>query len=665
MSRGLLPNDELSRPGEVNPRWQVLDPIPIRGHVRLFNCGTNAEEYVALSTLNQDIISGALVIHNARRPSVTVAAQNDQQLAARIQCVHAVLRDIDATSTKLGQKGIAAAYRLLLDGLPPELRNGFPSRASVYRYVKARAAGLPVLRGDANKGNRLPRYCDDLVRFIRVTAKHVYLVEGSRWTLRTLTRYVNDHAVQNGWIATDQQISRNYVAKNIAALSVDPDIQRMDSKLVGAQKAVAGERIRVTRPLQRVEQDALHLPFHVKTKYGIVSNVWLVHAIDCASGLPIGWTLSIGAPTAREGLLCVERVLYPKGKRLAELGIQDKVYVDAYGTPSLIVFDNGPEARNERMHRLVKLGIDVVHRRAREPQGKPYIERLNRALKEALETLPGCTRMDGKDGARDPIALGDALMSLEELEAQIVLWYYQDWAHRTLARLLFDDVASVGNLGTTPERRWIRMTSELAFATPLSPPLTEWRMALYEHEIRKLSRKTGITVNGFNYRGTNLKLVIDRLGEVEVTVLIDPDDYRQVYVDMGDNGSLVPLTEEFTDSYTPAYSVKEAVERRRLGKADDGDERRRREHRLMVQEFAIEGQARTVPKRGTRAERNREVTTKVAHDRARQAAAAAPLPRSTPHRESGAQLNSAGFGDLVGEVELLPVVSRRDGGVQR
>jgi hypothetical protein len=65
--------------------------------------------------------------------------------------------------------------------------------------------------------------------------------------------------------------------------------------------------------------------------------------------------------------------------------------------------------------------MDVKHCKAKEAQGKPFIERLNRSLKEALQRLPG-TRYEGKDGMRDPEALGDELMTIDALEKWIVRW---------------------------------------------------------------------------------------------------------------------------------------------------------------------------------------------------------------------------------------------------
>ncbi|MHA6848918.1 hypothetical protein [Ralstonia syzygii] len=72
-----------------------------------------------------------------------------------------------------------------------------------------------------------------------------------------------------------------------------------------------------------------------------------------------------------------------KKKRFEELGIDHAMNV--CGTPGQLIFDNGAEARGGRIQNLQRLGVDVKHCRARAGQEKPFIERLNRSLKEAME----------------------------------------------------------------------------------------------------------------------------------------------------------------------------------------------------------------------------------------------------------------------------------------
>ena len=211
----------------------------------------------------------------------------------------------------------------------------------------------------------------------------------------------------------------------------------MDPKLVAAAKSKAPNRIVATFPFERVEQDAVHLPFAVITPHGPASNIYLIHAIDCCTGMVVGWYLMVGAPSESDGLKCVESILFSKESKLKALGLCYDF--DIYGTPHKLIFDNGPEARGERMTKLRCLNIDPMHCKSRHAHGKPFIERLNRSLKEALQTLPGCTRLNGKDGERDPVKLGDNLMTLEALEQWVVRWYFESWGNTVLKRHLRTD----------------------------------------------------------------------------------------------------------------------------------------------------------------------------------------------------------------------------------
>jgi putative transposase len=250
-----------------------------------------------------------------------------------------------------------------------------------------------------------------------------------------LTGHINERARAGGLITTNRPISQKFVLNVIVTdLSIDPDIERMDPKLVAALKSKAPNRIVTSFPFERIEQDAVHLPFFVETPHGPVSNIYLIHAIDCCTGMPVGWHMKIGQPSESDGLRCVESILFPKQEKFKSLGLEYDF--DIYGTPHKLIFDNGPETKGERMRKLTKLGIDVMHCKARHAQGKPFIERLNRSLKEGLQTLRGCTRFNGKDGMRDPIELGDKLMTFQEIEIEIVRWYYETWGTTVLKRHL-------------------------------------------------------------------------------------------------------------------------------------------------------------------------------------------------------------------------------------
>ncbi|MGF6465122.1 Mu transposase C-terminal domain-containing protein [Paraburkholderia youngii] len=662
MKRSLLHNDELRELGQETARWQVIDPTPRDGYVKVFDRESHQETYHALSEIADGIVDGRLVLVRRGAPRVSAAAQNDPELDDELQLAQACLREVEQIEKKYGVS-FRRAYEIAREehNSAPDRTDAFPSRATLYRYGKARRNGLPLLRGDGNKGNRTERYDQQVVDLICDTADALFLNPNSRWTLLDLTRYINDRAQVSGWLAPAKSISSQFVSKTILSkLSVDPEIDRMNPKDIAAAKSIAKNRIVVALPFERVEQDALHLPFVVKTRYGISSNVWIVHAIDCCTGLPVGWHLVIGAPTESDGLQCVESILFSKKLRLAKLGLSCDL--DVFGAPHQLIFDNGAETKGERMDRLTRLDIDAMHCKSRHAHGKPFIERLNRSLKEALQTLPGCTRRDGKDGQRDPVAEGDALMSEEELERWIVRWYLEDWANTELKRHIRSDFRDMTRLGSTPAARWKSLTQEHLFAMPLPPPRSEWLMTLYEHEVRTLNRKTGISCRSFNYKGDNLAYLLDRYGEVPLQVYLNPDDYRQIYVDDGPERPLVALTEEFVSATSPAYSFVRVKELFKEEKPADIESPVKTAFRHDVHARSIESTAKPTSKKPGKAERNRATSNRAKDSAAVRRAAENPIP----HGRDTSGANHTGPEQVsFDDVPSLAVLNRMSGEKQK
>lgn len=661
MTHALRYNDELCERGREAARWQVVDPVPRDGWIKLFDKKMHEEKFEALANINEAIVDGKLVLARKQAPRVSVPAQHDPRLDEALAQVMAQVRLVEQLQKKY-QVSLAKAYvyaKQEYESAPPA-SGPFPSRASIYRYAKAKRSGLPLLLGDKNKGNRKPRYSAPIRELIGRVANSQYLVQESTWSLQDLAAYVNDRARTAGWLSPGQCVSRTFIRKVIFEdLSVDPEIDRMDPKLVAAAKSIGKNRISCAVPFERVEQDAVHLPFVVRTPNGETSNVYLIHAIDCCTGMPVGWHMVIGAASESDGLRCVESILYSKKPRFDKLGLSYDF--DVYGTPHQLVFDNGPETRGERMRKLVRLDIDVMHCKSRHAHGKPFIERLNRSLKEALQTLPGCTRMDGRDGQRDPVKLGDALMTLEELERWVVRWYYEGWANTVLKRHLRSDFHDAVKLGSTPGKRWTTMTRELAYAMPLSPPWSEWLLTLYEHEVRTLSRKTGITCRGFNYRGDNLPYLVQKYGEVQLNILVNPDDYRQIYVDEGGGQPLVALTEEFVDETTPAYPFSFMQERLKEMRAGPSELPAKAQFRQDVHGRSMESTGKVSRKKQSKAEKNRTVAEQAKASNAVRRAVENPVrPASGGAKTEASAPLQASFDDVA----PLPVLSRISGEAQ-
>lgn len=574
MMSDLRAGDKLVLPGKPDSYFEVLDGHLHSNTIHIFDAEKRESRYVEYDSIRARISEGSLVLHRKGMSRVSIAAQYDNLvLHAKVRLLDDTLRRIDIIRSQRGLSFDAAiplareAYeKANTDKLPVF---PFPSRATLYRAHSKQLLGLPVLKGDKNKGNATPRYSKDLAEFVEEVIRSEYLVTESKWTVLNLTGYINREARRRGLHVARHAISRKFVNATIRDLTSDAEYDRMDPLNRVAGKSFAKKRIRAAFPFARIEQDALHLPFVVLTPHGIARTVYLVLAIDVCTGYPVGWHLVIGSPREMDSLLCLEMYLTPaKAARFKELGIAHALNI--YGTPAQVIFDNGPETKGGRIVRLERLAMDVKHCKAKEAQGKPFIERLNKSLKEALQLLPGCTRFEGKDGVRDPEALGDELMAVDAFEKWIVRWLYEQWVNSPLDRLRWDELLVDSLKGKTPLERLAYQTEEMGHPITMPPPRREWMAALFEHKMCVLNAKTGITLeHGFRYRGEAISYLLAMYGDrAQLHVVYNPDDFRQAYVYEAEDRPLVTLTHEHVRPDTPAWTFAEAKARFDAGMDD-------------------------------------------------------------------------------------------------
>lgn len=562
MMQGFLPGNELVQVSSGRLLYIVESLLPRIQRVKVTDMESRDEKLMDESELRLRVASGEIEVVRKGSPQMGAlharTEAEDQMHQSALQFLH----DMHQLQRKYGVS-FNKAYTFMVEASSPAQGGQAPpplSLSQAYRLWERERNGIPLHLGQAARGNRTPRYGPDVYKIIEDLARDHLLQTHSQWTIRTLTELVNLRLHEKELLPKSQNISRDLVQRVIhSKVHPDPDHKRMPRRRAIAAKAIAGGRIRIARPFERVEQDAVHLPWHIKTPHGNSTNVWLVHAIDCCTSIPVGWCLVIGAPRTPDTLKCIETILFPKKRRYEDLGL--RYDFDVYGTPAWLVFDNGPEVKSDRVLRLSRLSMTVNRLKANHPHEKPFIERLNGSLKTYLETLPGCTRFDGKDGTRDPIALGDPVMDLEEMERWIVRFYFEHWVNTPLDRLAESVFVENEDLGNTPFKRYKVLTEERGCPIPLPPSVEAWRSAIYEHQFRKLSRKTGISYLNYHFKGDRLPYLISQFGETEVKVLIDPDDFRWVYVVDKDGRTPIPLVNDSISEETPAYSYDEATVR--------------------------------------------------------------------------------------------------------
>lgn len=660
MKRHLLKGDVVFDRVAKADAMIVTEPDLIPGQVKIFDLSSKTEKFIAFDEIRIRIAAGTIEIRRNGEPDVTPSETAEGEDAA----IGVALRFVTLISEEVRQSGrsILQCYAELLEQFKAgklELTE-FPSQAAAYRYLARYRNGLSILSTNACKGNRTPRYDTSIVDMVTSNAKNLYLKPKSKFTLPTLTEYINQVAHDETLLPKHKKISQKYV-KRIVNLHLTRDVEkeRMDPKDVIAGKAVATNRIRVPAPFMRVEQDGVHIPMELKTRYGLSKDVWLIHAIDCCTSMPVGWRLVIGATTVSNSLACIETILFSKKPRLKELGL--KYDFDCYGTPSLLVFDNGGENKGGRMQKLTQLGIDPMYCRAREANGKPFIERLNGSLKRSLETLAGSTRMDGKDGARDPAQHGDIPETLEQFEVWLVRWYFEEWANTVLERHVRSVFVEETWMGPTPALRWKAFSEGMAYAMTLPPSMDSWRRIRYEHCWRTLSRKTGITFEDHHFRGANLKTLIEMYGEVSVEVLFDLDDFRRVRVPTANGEQLLELTNIDVDETTPAYSFARAKEILAETRGKHPESEARALFRRDVFRRSIESSPGTSPRPKTAAQASK-ITTKLAKEAAAvERAKQSPLPARPA--TTGADSTVTTVIDLD-DAPVLQVFNRKSGALQ-
>jgi hypothetical protein len=148
---------------------------------------------------------------------------------------------------------------------------------------------------------------------------------------------------------------------------------------------------------------------------------------------------------------------------------------------------------------------------------------------------------------------------------------------------------------------------------------------------------------------------VAHLGECEVTVLVDPCDYRFLYVDVGTDRPLVVLTEQWVNHDSPAYTFGEYkrlnAETQRLDPMHLDAQKFRRD---LLERSA---QAEAPKNRRRSAERNHVTAHKSRQHAAMQRAVERPLP-TVPFLDTLEHKEGFSF-DALSSLEVL---DRKSGG---
>jgi putative transposase len=442
------------------------------------------------------------------------------------------------------------------------------SAREAYRIFSLYALGekhlIPLY---TNRGNKKSRYPDRIAQIALEFIEEYFLVKKSKIDMLMLTKMVNLSATSEELLGegVKVKVSRKYIT-HLIIFHFGPDIDkyRLDPRITKSRDAVATQRIRPGGALQRVEIDAVHLPILALDGDTVAENIWVLIAIDCETSMPLSWWFMLTYPTSEDTFSCLERALYPKDELLMRMGVS--FAVDPYGTMTNLFMDNGSENTKTRLAKVTTVGVNTHWVEVNSGHKKPFVERFNRSFKIGLQCLPGSTRSAGKDGDRTPEARKDKLMTVGALEKWVVSWLYEKWPHTLIDKFVTADYEIERNLGITPAERWGNY--ELTHVLPRSPDREDWRRCRYLEAKKALNKKTGISLEGFDFKGPELKTLIKQYGDTtEVPVFYNPHDYRTIYAPDKKTGHWLLLINAEVSPETPAYPFIEATRRRRAVKS--------------------------------------------------------------------------------------------------
>ena len=325
---------------------------------------------------------------------------------------------------------------------------------------------------------------------------------------------------------------------------------RLGSELARKKLLQAGRFQSIQHPLDRVEVDStLADIFVIVDDDGTLARPWVTMAIDAASGVVLGMTISLDNPTSLTTVKTLIEAMTPKENAFFdEYGIHNRL--QAFGGLLTVVADQGSENSGDLIRRLIQVsGLEFQKATPKHPEKKPFVERLMSTFRVFVTQLPGATKTDEIPAqSRTTTAKDEARLTLEQFVASAQRWRYDVYGQTPRRR-----VATPLKKAESPTACWRRML-ELAFI-PEPPTAQELNMVLFSRrETRKLQHY-GIEVNRIQYWSAELGDYFRAYKNREVVIWTNPVDIRESAVIAPEAGE--PIFVRAKDPDMPALTVEE------------------------------------------------------------------------------------------------------------
>jgi putative transposase len=582
--------------------------------------------------------------------------------AAKIRRAYAVA----AMAGPATRKAIEAAAKETWEKLKQP--HAIPHWTTVYRWRRKLIHAGRDIRGlvekFAKRGNRTPRYPQEVLQIVEGAIDSVYLTPEKRTVQDVLDKAVLETRRENGLRPAGTHLpepTRKLVTSMIQEIPAFDRCVAREGRTVALRKfrSVLGKAL-TDAALQQAQIDHTLMDLLVlDDDTGLpLGRPWLTVCIDVHTRCVLGIYIGFEPPSYLSVARCLKDAFLPKvdlRKTYPEIVNE----WDAHGVMILVKVDGGPEFHSDALeHACYCLNIEIEYCPRKTPWFKGHIERwIGTANREVAHVAPGTTFSNiFERNEYDPAK--HAVVRLSTLKKLVRMWIadvYHQRPHRTLK--------------VPPAVMWKSSVNAEDILLPEDPALLD--AILGRREQRVLTHK-GIEYESLFYNSPELTALRMEVGEkLHVEICVDDGDVGRVIVLSPDKKRMfvVPaLAQSYANGLTLwQHKVCKRYAAQEMGKYDSTGwlEAKDRIAQLIADEFAFK------KARGkTRARAARYMTSgAAAHaDRPSPAIPAvapalsdAPAPASIPAIASTPSANAAS--DSLGGAALprrfAPVIRQR------
>lgn len=435
------------------------------------------------------------------------------------------------------------------------------------KYLKYGKDAFALGEQHHRKGNRTPRYPDEVIEIAEECIDHIYMRRERGTVEETTEEVVVRIERENKTRPISMHLPRPTRRLIERLINVIPAFDR-DAARYGRTAALRKYRSKLKhivtkKPLETAEIDHTRLDLFVidDDSHIPLGRPWLTICIDnhtrCILGIYIGFEPPSGLTVGK----CLKHAFLPKTNLKKEYPEIRHAW-DAHGVMEQLVVDNGLEFHGISLEKACfAFGVEIIYTPRKTPWFKGKIERFNRTLNESVShgisgtTFSNIFEKDDYDPSKHAVVTLSALRHI--LHKWIADCYHQK-PHRSLDE-------------HTPAAVWSSSINPEDIALAHDP--AELDMLLGKViEDKKVTHK-GIEINSLLYNSPELMQLRRQYGEdLKVEIRVDESDIGHVYVILKDHLGYIEvpaLNHEYASGLTLwLHEVCRSYAKKHFNKAD-------------------------------------------------------------------------------------------------